>query len=340
MEDDILQICDPHVLPEFAKKKLKGAQYGIAGKHSAVQTCLWTRRSLRNQGECYKNLFYGIETHSCCQMSPAVLWCSLNCSHCWRPMEFMKRIDIDPSRVDPPELIIKNCVEERKKLISGIAGDKRTNRKKFDYAFKNFPAHWAISLSGEPTLYPFLPELILLLKSNPKVKTVFLVSNGVETAMFQKLKEKNALPTQLYISMIAPNKELFVAYAKPVYKDGWERYLSTLSLLPSLDCRRVIRLTLLKGINDSIECAEQFAKLIELAKPDFVEIKSYMFLGMSRKRLKEENMATHQEVKHFAESLLKFLPAYSYRNQSPISRIVLLKRKDSHFDDKIKSING
>ncbi|MEM3372619.1 MAG: 4-demethylwyosine synthase TYW1 [Candidatus Anstonellales archaeon] len=331
---------DPHTLPEFAVKRLINAQYGIVGNHSAVQICPWTFKSLRNKGECYKYIFYGIETHSCAQMSPAVLWCSLNCSHCWRPMEFMKRIDIDENRVDAPEFIIQETVKQRKRLLSGTPSDKNTNMEKFKYAFKRFPSHWAISLSGEPTLYPKLPELIKLLKSNPEVKTVFLVSNGVETDMFLKLKEKNALPTQLYISMITPNKELFIKYAKPVYRDGWERYLKTLLLLPELGCRKVIRLTIMKGINDDLNSLKGFSELIELAKPDFVEVKSYMYIGMSRNRLKFENMAKHEEIVDISNKLLEYLPNYVFRNQSKVSRIVLLKRKDSKYNDRIKSVNG
>ncbi|MCX8167079.1 MAG: 4-demethylwyosine synthase TYW1 [Candidatus Micrarchaeota archaeon] len=331
---------DPHTLPDYAIKKLINAQYGIVGHHSAVQICPWTFKSLRNKGECYKYIFYGIETHSCAQMSPSVLWCSLNCSHCWRPMEFMKRIDIDENRVDDPEYIIQETVKQRKRLLSGTPSDKNTNMEKFKYAFKRFPSHWAISLSGEPTLYPKLPELIKLLKQNPEVKTVFLVSNGVETDMFLKLKQKDALPTQLYISMIAPNKELFIKYAKPVYKDGWERYIRTLSLLPELKCRKVIRLTIMRGINDSDDSLKGFSELLELAKPDFIEVKSYMYIGMSRQRLKFENMAKHEEILEISNKLLSYLPNYFFRNQSRVSRIVLLKRKDSVYDDRIKSVNG
>ncbi len=331
---------DPHRLPNFAVKKLENAQYGIVGNHSAVQICPWTKKSLRNKGECYKYIFYGIETHSCAQMSPAVLWCSLNCAHCWRPMEFMKRIDIDPARVDPPEKIIEGVLEQRKKLLCGNLGDPRTNKEKFKYAYERFPSHWAISLSGEPTLYPRLPELIKILKSRTEVKSIFLVSNGEEVEMYRRLIEENALPTQLYISMIASNEKLFKNYARSVYPDGWKRYLSSLKLMRKMSCRKVIRLTVLKGINDSETCIKEFGGLLSLAQPDFVEVKSYMFIGMSRKRLKFENMATHKEVISFANRLLVYSPNYEFRNQSIVSRIVLLKNRSSTWEDRIKDVNG
>jgi len=33
--------------------------------HTAAQTCGWTANALRGEGKCYKNIFYGIESHRC-----------------------------------------------------------------------------------------------------------------------------------------------------------------------------------------------------------------------------------------------------------------------------------
>lgn len=63
---------------------LRRQHYGIAGKNSAVQICRWTKKSLLNEGYCYKQQFYGISSHRCCQMSPSVAWCQNKCMHCWR----------------------------------------------------------------------------------------------------------------------------------------------------------------------------------------------------------------------------------------------------------------
>ena len=44
-------------MPEFTeemRKELLNKQYGLAGSHSAVQICAWTRKSLRGKGSCYK----------------------------------------------------------------------------------------------------------------------------------------------------------------------------------------------------------------------------------------------------------------------------------------------
>ncbi len=36
-----------------ARKRYESATYGIAGNHSGVQICGWTRKALRRKGVCY-----------------------------------------------------------------------------------------------------------------------------------------------------------------------------------------------------------------------------------------------------------------------------------------------
>ena len=310
--------------------------YGIVGNHSAVQVCMWNKKAIRKEDVCYKQKFYGIEAHRCAQMSPAAAWCHEACVFCWRPMEWYSRTDMREEEVDSPEEIIEGVVKERKKLISGFGGNKKANKRAYKEAYERFPSHWAISLSGEPTIYPKLGELIKLLKENEEVRSVFVVSNGQEPEVFEKWMENNTLPTQLYISIDAPNKELFDKINRSVNKDGWERLMKTITkILPKLKCRRVLRYTMIKGLNDKDEHIEEYAKIFEESKADFLEIKAYMFIGQSRKRLKEGNVPTHEEVKEFSLKLLKFLPNYELRNEDKSSRIILLKRKDSPFKDQI-----
>ena len=103
-------------------------------------------------------------------------------------------------------------------------------------------------------------------------------------------------------------------------------------LLPT---RSVIRLTLIKGLNDDQKTLEEFSELLEVVQSDFIEIKSYMWLGMSRQRLKKENMPTHKEVKAFTKKLLKLMPNYKVENEKVVSRIILLKNKKSKYKTKI-----
>ncbi|RME79770.1 MAG: 4-demethylwyosine synthase TYW1 [Methanobacteriota archaeon] len=311
--------------------------YGIVGHHSAVHICKWTKDSLTSATTCYKNKFYGIDTHKCAEMTPSAAWCQEACVFCWRPMEWYSRTSMEEEEVDEPAYIIDSVVEQRKKLLSGFGGNANVPRELFDNVFNSFPSHWAISLSGEPTIYPLIGKLISELRSREGVKSIFLVSNGQDSSVFLKMKKEDSLPTQLYISLDAPNEGLFKRINRSIYDDGWERLLATLRLLPSLPTRRVIRYTLIKGLNDKEEHIEEYAKLYNIAKPDYIEVKSYMFLGQSRKRLVMENMADHDYIRAFSESLLSHLPDYEWRNEEESSRIVLLKRKDSPFKDIIRA---
>jgi len=321
-------------LSDTARKKFDST-YGFAGNHSGVQICTWTRKALRGKGVCYKQKFYGIDCSRCCQMSPALAWCQENCTFCWRPMEWMRFTKMKKGEVDPPEKIITGCIEARRRLMSGIGGAHDVNSPLFDISFSKFPSHWAISLSGEPTIYPYLPELISVLKKNPEVRSIFLVTNGQEPTMLSRLARKRALPTQLYVSVDAPTKELFGKINKSLYKDGWTRLNRTLSLLAKLKCRRVIRFTLIRGINDSEEFFPLYAKLFEKSRADFIEIKAYMFLGASRNRLKMENMPMHEYVREWCGKFAVHLRNYEAINEDYLSRIVLFRRKGSKYPNAI-----
>jgi tRNA wybutosine-synthesizing protein 1 len=311
--------------------------YGLAGNHSGVQICLWNKKSIQGHRGCYKVKFYGIDCHRCAQMSPALAWCSEACVFCWRPMEWMKRTSFGIEEVDEPDLIIAETVKARRKLVSGIKGGPKCDQGKFNEAFKRFPSHWAISLSGEPTIYPKLGQMIMRLRENPEVKTVFLVTNGQEPERLARLARDHALPTQLYISLAAPDEALFKRINRSMHKDGWERLDRSLTLMASLPCRRVIRLTVIKGLNDGDDAFAGYAALISKSKADFIEVKSYMALGFSRKRLGPPFMAEHEEMKRFSERLLALIPDYRFEDEDEISRIVLLKRKDSEFGNMIRN---
>ncbi len=323
-------------MTEFSEEMRKkySTIYGLAGKHSGVQICAWTKKALRGKGVCYKQKFYGASCSGCCQMSPALAWCHENCIFCWRPMEWMKTATMD--EVDPPEKIIEECVKQRRRLLSGIGGASDSNRKEFEKSFKEFPCHWAISLSGEPTLYPKIGELVNSLRKRKEVKTIFIVTNGQEPDRIKEMAKENALPTQLYLSLVASNEESFKKINRATNKDGWKRLNTTLEILSKLNCRRVIRLTLIKGMNDGDMFMNEFVTLIEKSKTDFIEVKAYMFLGLSRKRLQKGNMPLHEEVKEWSIKFEKRLENYEIIDEDTPSRIVLFKRKDSKYKNMIE----
>lgn len=324
-------------LPEKVVNSLTKKQYGVYG-HSGVQVCGWTKKSLKDGGVCYKQKFYGIECHSCMEFSPAVMWCQENCTFCWRPMEFMKNIEIDASKVDDVEEIIENLMKERKKLLSGFGGNDKLNKEKFDEA--QTPTHFAISLSGEPTMYPKLDQMIEYLKKLNTTKSVFVVTNAQIPEFFEKLeKNPNSQPTQLYISLESPTKELFTKINKSLYEDGWERFHKSLEIFSRLETRKVLRFTQIKGINDLEELFPDYEKQIELSKADLIEIKAFMHIGMSQNRHTRDQMPEFAEVVDFGKKLSNYLQNYEYVDCAPNSRIILLRRKDSKYQLEIQYEN-
>jgi tRNA wybutosine-synthesizing protein 1 len=301
------------MIPKHIQEMLKKQHYALVGNHSAVQICNYTKQALSGKDFCYKQKFYGIKSERCCQVAVSVMWCEHKCVFCWRPIEYNLGIKI--KKEDSPKKIIDDCIKMQKKLLSGFGGNSDVSRYKWQESL--IPKHFAISLSGEPTLYKKLPELIQLLK---KMKiTSFVVSNGENPDMLKKIN-----PTQLYISMIAPNEALFKKISSSCHKDCWQRYLKTLKLLKqkSRTTRTVLRITLIKNLN-MIE-PENYAKLIKISNPDFVEMKAYMNIGFSRSRLSHKDMPSHVQVKNFAKKILKYIPKYKLIDEKKNSRVVLL----------------
>lgn len=303
------------------KKDLEKQGYRLVGNHSAIKVCLWTKKSLISQGVCYKQKFYGINSHRCVQMTPSLPYCTLRCQWCWRDIEHTT--PRWTGRTDPPNKIIKECIQAHVKYLQGFGGNKNANKKKYCEAQK--PLHFAISLAGEPTLYPELPSLIKELKKQ-KISS-FLVTNGTNPGMLNKLKQENTLPTQLYITLPAPNQEVFKKMCSPLIKNRWEKILESLRIMNELKSktRTTIRLTLAK--NKNMILPGEYAKLIRTADPWFIELKAYMHVGYSKKRMEIKDMPRHNEIKEFSQEIAKHT-GYKIIDEQPISRVVLLMKKD------------
>jgi tRNA wybutosine-synthesizing protein 1 len=245
-------------------------------------------------------------------------------------MEFYDTIKMEPDKAADPEQIVSKLMEERRKLIMGHYGDARHEKKKLYESLLH--AHYAISLSGEPTMYPKLPDLIKYLRTLPETKSTFLVTNGQEPDMLQKLKDEDALPTQLYLSTNAADYESFLKINRPRYDDSWERWNTSLMMLSKLDTRTVLRITLIRNYNDNEKMIPAFASMIKNASPHFIEIKSYMHIGRSTNRLEHENMLDMDEVRNFASKLAEQSEIFSVMDESYISRIVVLQNKERFID--------
>jgi tRNA wybutosine-synthesizing protein 1 len=217
---------------------------------------------------------------------------------------------------DTPEQIIDGCFKAQEKIISGYKGNEKTDWRKFQEAQR--PKQVAISLTGEPTLYEPLGELIRLF--HQKGLTTFLVTNGNLPSKLSKLSEE---PTQLYVSLCAPNQEVYNKVCRPQFPAAWTKLNETLELLKSFRCPTAIRMTMVK--NHNMDQIDGYAKLVQKAKPTYIEAKAYMHIGFSNLRLGFDRMPMHSEVREFAAQLAE-KTGYKVINEAPESRVVLLSK--------------
>jgi tRNA wybutosine-synthesizing protein 1 len=292
-------------LQNQAAETLTRQGYHLVGG-GAVKPCLWLSRAMRGGDQCYKHHFYGISSHRCVQMTPT-LECNHQCLHCWRPID-----DPVPGTAPlEPEALLEGILLGQKKFLSGYGGAKTTDPARLAEARE--PRHVALSLMGEPTLYPYLKELLDLIRK--RSMTSFVVSNATNPQVLADLQ-----PTQLYLSLNAPDEEMYRRVCRPT-AELWQNVQESLEIIKQHSCRSVIRMTLARGLN--MERSEDYARLIARAEPDFVEVKSYMHLGRSRERLTREAMPQHYEILEFARTLGEAL-GYDLQADVPLSRVALL----------------
>ena len=308
------------MIPDSLKSKMKKQGYHFVGNHSCIKICEYTSNALRNRELCYKSKFYGIKSWQCMQVSLSI-GCDLSCRFCWRiiPEEMnLKWNELNVDNNDDPGQIIEGFIAEQRKIVSGYKTDY--NLEQWDQA--NNPVHAAISLTGESLFYKQINELIKLFHSR-KIST-FVVTNGTLPEVIEKLEP----PTQLYISLQAPNKEAYENVTRPKLKNSWNRFTKSLKILKNMRPRNVLRMSLVKNLNMFDE--EGYAKLIKIAMPDYVEVKGFSFVGGARgsmRNLKYTDMPVHNEIREFADKIAES-SSYIVSNEHKTSRIVLLSRDE------------
>ena len=154
------------------------------------------------------------------------------------------------------------------------------------------PNHAAISLDGEPLLYPKISEFVREFKN--RNMTTFIVTNGTLPERIQKL---DPLPSQLYITLPAPNEIVYKKVCRPMIKNGWSKIMNTLDLAESLSCRTLVRLTAVKSLNLDNKFLNDYAKLIEKANPNFFEIKGFTL--QAKALLINERLKSEKQVQDF-----------------------------------------
>lgn len=300
--------------------------YKLVGSHSAVKLCRWTKHQLRGRGGCYKHSFYGITSFQCMEATPS-LACANKCVFCWRH----HKNPVGTSwkwRMDAPDVIVSEGIEQHRRMIRECKGIPGVKKDRFEEAMT--VKHCALSLVGEPIMYPRINELISDLHSR-RIST-FLVTN----AQFPEAIKALVPITQLYASVDAATPESLKAVDRPLFPDFWDRFVGSLRALHDKGQRTVYRLTLMKGQN--MESVRDYARLVALGKPDFLEIKSVTFCGESKaSSLKLENVPWHEEVKQFCEAMLAeegLSEDYELACEHQHSCIVLLAHKRYKIDGR------
>ncbi|MFX1236342.1 MAG: radical SAM protein [Promethearchaeota archaeon] len=194
---------------------------------------------------------------------------------------------------------ISCCLESRDEVRELINRELTTPEDIMNAHYEAMtPKHAAISLDGEPFLYPRMSDFIEDFKS--RRMTTFIVTNGT---LPEKIEELDTLPSQLYITLPAYDEQMYKKLCRPMIKNGWKNLNDTLELIQSLSCRTVIRLTAVKGYNISKELVKNYIQIIKEAQPSFFEIKGFTL--QAKALLIKERLKSDREVQDF-------FPSYEY----------------------------
>lgn len=184
---------------------------------------------------------------------------------------------------------IRNCIDSREE-IKTLIHQELTTPDEIAQAHSEAlnPTHAAISLDGEPLLYPKMSGLVEEFKK--RKMTTFIVTNGT---LPEKIEELDPLPSQLYVTLPAYDECIYKKICRPTIKNGWEKIMKTLELLQSLSCRTLVRLTAVKGLGISNEFVKEYAKIVEKTNPNFFEIKGFTLQAKAlliRERLQSDKL--------------------------------------------------
>jgi len=198
-------------------------------------------------------------------MAPTVDKCTQSCEFCWRvtPGDVgvtWNQIKVEKEDVLPPDDLLDATLMANLRTLGGYNPEAGANVPIQKYKEARDPKHVAISLAGEPTLYPYISEFID--EIHRRGMTSFLVTNGTKPDVLEKM----SLPTQLYVTLAAPDRETHQRLLRPGIPNAWDRVVETQTMLKSLSCRRANRLTMVAGHN--MQDPRGYAKLINEGEPE------------------------------------------------------------------------
>ena len=91
-------------------------------------------------------------------------------------------------------------------------------------------------------------------------------------------------------------------------------------------------MTMIREYNENIDLVDEFAEMMLHGNPHFIELKSYMHIGMSTERLEKNNMIEMNEIRSFSRELSDKMPGFSIMDESEISRVVVLQNQKRYTD--------
>lgn len=308
---------DPReMITPMLRQSLEKQGYKLIGSHSGVKLCRWTKSMLRGRGGCYKHTFYGIESHRCMETTPS-LACANKCVFCWR--HHTNPVGTEWKwKMDNPQAILEGALSNHVNLIKQFRGVPGVIPERMAEGME--PVHCALSLVGEPIMYPQINTFVNLL--HQRHISSFLVTN----AQFPDAIRDLVPVTQLYVSVDAATKDSLKKIDRPLFRDFWDRFLASLRALSDKGQRTVYRLTLVKAWNT--EELDNYAQLVSLGNPDFIEVKGVTYCGESKaSNLTMANVPWHEEVVAFIKQLAERLPDYELASEHAHSNCLLLAHK-------------
>ena len=317
--------------PMLSEKRRETLQsmYSLVGSHSAVKLCRWQKSMMRGRGGCYKWTFYGIRSHRCMEATPSMA-CANKCTFCWRlntnPTATEWKWDID----DPLD-VVEGMLTAHKALVKNAQGIPGVTKEKFKEAME--PRHCALSLVGEPIIYPRVNEFLKELHS--RHVSTFMVNNGQFPDAITALDPV----TQLYLSVDGPSEAIMKRLDRPVFKDFWQRFNDSVKITSTKSGRKVFRLTMIEGINMGDEHVELYKELFANGNPHFIEFKA---LNGQKTFLRITNVPTWERLLEFAQKLCDAVGdgnTYAVACVHEHSKCILLGQKKRFYNADTKVWN-
>ncbi|CAE7669435.1 TYW1, partial [Symbiodinium sp. CCMP2456] len=317
----------PEMMQPKNRENMAKSGYRLVGSHSAVKQCRWTRNAILGQGQCYKHTFYGINSHQCMEATPSVA-CANKCTFCWRNHENPVATSWD-FKMDDPDWIVQESIRNHLELVEEVSESPHALPDRVLAA--RSVRHVALSLVGEPVLYPKVAEFVSSLHKR-RIST-FFVTNG----QFPDQLAELPWVTQLYVSLDAPDATTLRDVGRPLFRDYWDRLRRSLAVLREKHPkqRTVCRMTVLKGVAENDEACQGYADLINISQCDFVEIKAATYSPVWDKRnsgLSRDSIPRHDDVLQLARLLVSKLPMYGIAAEHEHSFCILLGRRDRFYE--------